>query len=112
MTPLAQEYHFQKEHSGYVVGERAKGALAAARAYLATKADPSSRFRWVEDDSPDLSWMTPEELSHPHEVFGCILERRCDNCGAWETKASLWGIVDPDDNYKRVTEAELALEAK
>lgn len=42
----------------------------------------------------------------PHETLGCVA-RASDG----EALASLWGICEPTREYKRVVEAELALEA-
>ncbi|MCP3994811.1 MAG: hypothetical protein GY722_07080 [bacterium] len=122
---LLREYRHQKEWSGYVVGRRAAGALAKSRAYLAIKNDPSYRFRWEPDDCADWSWLYEQTDDHDGDglLFPrsaregenwqevCILEKRCGSCGAWECIASLCGIHNPDDNYKRVVEAELSEEA-
>jgi hypothetical protein len=59
----------------------------------------------VPDDCPDLSWMSEEDRADVCEVVGVLLK---DNEG--KTISSLFGIVDPDDNYLRVATAELALE--
>lgn len=63
-------------------------------------------FGWPWDDCPDLSWMSDEERQKEHEVLGCVLRDSSGN-----VRDSLWGIVDPDDEYARLVEAELALEA-
>jgi hypothetical protein len=50
--------------------------------------------------------MDAREKERPHEVFACVLR---DADGA--TLESLWSIFDPDDDYMRVVQAELACEA-
>jgi hypothetical protein len=47
-----------------------------------------------------------DDSYEPKEVLGAVLR---DEHG--HVLASLWGIADPDRNYKRVVEAELTLEA-
>lgn len=113
MRPLNRAaWRFFFENAGYIVGERAKCAATLARAESLAKADDGERirFRWEWDDSPDLSYMSADEIADAHEVFGCILERKCVECGTWQHAASVWGIVDPDATYRRVVEAELAAE--
>ena len=63
-------------------------------------------YGWDYDQYPDLSWMTDEERRGHHEVLVCVLR---DSGG--DVLASLGGIVDPDTNYMRVIQAELAAEA-
>lgn len=60
-------------------------------------------FHWQGDDEP---WDPGDTDYTPTEVLGCIA-RSADG----EVLASLWGIADPDRNYGRVIEAELASEA-
>jgi hypothetical protein len=102
-------FRFFCEQAGYAVGERAVGALRLAKAEAAAK--DVLRFRWVDDIDADYSWLDEKkETQADHEVFGCIAERQCTKCGHWEQAASLWGIFDPSPEYRRVVEAELALE--
>jgi hypothetical protein len=63
----------------------------------------------VANNCADLSWL--EDGETVNEVLGCVLERRCKTCGGWECLASLWGIAEPSEDYRRVAEAELACEA-
>ena len=98
---LRLSYQFFKQNAGYVVGRRAEGALALARAERWARSTGSVRFRWVDDINADWD----AELQE-----GCVLERQCPECGSWTCEASLWGIVDADADYRRVVEAELALE--
>ena len=63
-------------------------------------------FDWVEDPFADRSWFENDGQSEePNEAFGCI----CRNAQG-ESVQSLWGIFDPTREYRRVVEAELALE--
>ena len=62
-------------------------------------------FEWEWDENPDLSWMSDEEREQDHEVLCC---RLVDPEDARHSLASLCGITDPDRNYGRVVEAELA----
>ncbi len=105
-TPsLLRTFRFFTSHAGYVVGHRAECALSLARAEQYAR-DNDWHAEWVDDDCPDLSWMTEEELQQPHEVLGCVLK---DDAG--NVLASLWGITDPDNSYMRVVAAELAAES-
>lgn len=65
-------------------------------------------FEWDWDECPDLSWMSEEEREQEHEVLCC---RIVDPENPRYSLASLCGITDPDHNYRRVIEAELASEA-
>ena len=111
LTVDPRAYLFFKENAGYIVGERAKGALRLAKAEQKVRwNDDDYRFRWENDDDADYSWL-PEDDTSDHVVESCVLERKCEKCGQWEHVESLWGIFDADDNYRRVIEAELALQA-
>ena len=87
---LKKAYDFFKKHAGGVVGRNAEGALALARAEA------------VDEDE----YMLGDEEEMPSEVLYAVLK---DQDG--EVLESLGGIGDPDRNYGRVVEAELALEA-
>jgi hypothetical protein len=65
-------------------------------------------FEWELDECPDLSWMSDDERQQGHEVLCC---RIVDPENQRYSLASLCGIADPDRNYRRVVEAELAAEA-
>jgi hypothetical protein len=102
---LLRSYWFFLANAGYVVGHHAECALSLARAEQhASENDWAAE--WVADDCPDLSWMSDEERHREHHVLGCVLKDTDGN-----VLASLWGITDPDNNYQRVVEAELAAEA-
>ena len=103
-------FRFFRDHAGYVVGERAKGALALAKAEAEAERR-GIRFVWEWDAGADASWMTEDEQKEEHEAFWARAEAPCGECGRPEVLASLGGIFDPDQNYVRVVNAELAMEA-
>jgi len=103
-------FRFFHENAGGVVGEAAIGAYHLSQAECWIQEDEDYRFHWTPDPDPDDTWMDDEERALPHECYGCILEKRDEDTGEWEHAQSLWGIFDPDDNYRRIVEAELALE--
>jgi hypothetical protein len=106
MTPqLLQSYRFHVLHSACIVGEHAVSGLALARAELAAR-ELDWSFSWEYDSDADLSWMSDAERKRDHEIEGCILRD-----AAGDVLASLWGITDADNTYRRTVEAELASEA-
>lgn len=87
----------------------AEGKLKSAIAYAAAEAYARNElwyFEWVPDLEADpYDWDGEGPIGN--EAYGCILR---DASG--KALASLWGIWDPDGTYRRVVQAELALEAK
>lgn len=108
---IRDDFKFFFENAGYIVGERAKGALDLARAERYAF-DSGFRFEWTDDEDPDRSWEEDAGYKGPGEYLCCRLIRVCPHCNVESTAASLCGIVDPDDNYRRIIEAELAAEVK
>lgn len=118
---LRRAQRFFAEHAGGVVGERAAGALALARAeaWLDENSDRVAVI-WEYDEEP---WESDDGYQ-PREVLGCMIVAfppgyleglgygRDPRARDGEILASLWGIADPDRNYQRVVAAELALEAR
>jgi hypothetical protein len=115
-TTLKREYSFFKANAGYRVGHSAEGALRLARASLLLSELESQELvsiEWQHDDYADrgpIDWGGSEkEIAQwnrsVHEVEWCSI--RNEN---GEILASLSGIWDADDRYRRVVEAELALE--
>ena len=102
---LLRAYRFFFASAGYIVGHRTECALSLARAEQYAR-DNDWRAEWIDDDSPDLSWMSEEEQQQAHEVLGCVLKDENSH-----VLASLWGITGPDREYMRVVEAELAAES-
>jgi hypothetical protein len=106
-------FKFFLERAGYATppGRVACAAqLARAESWArAMERDGVLRVTWQAD--PEPYELGDAEREYPDEVLGCVVESRCPCCGAWEHVASLWSIGDPDDDYRRVVEAELAQEA-
>lgn len=118
---LIRAYQFFFKHAGYVVGRRAEGALDMACAERAAR-DAGIVFVWAPDDDADASFVETwdpkqqkEWHASEHYAEWCRVVRPCPEHGAdcrhAETLASLSGIWDADATYRRVVEAELALEA-
>lgn len=107
-----RQFRFFQEHAGYIVGARALCAFNLAKASERAASDGMA-FRWEVDqeiDSSDFSDETPA-----WELWTCVAymdDERGDACCV----ASLCGIDfgrdgNPwNDPYRRVVEAELALE--
>jgi len=103
---LKSSYNFFRE-TMQESAQRAKRLAIAEQ--IAT--DREYEFRWEPDDDPDLGdhemWCPQARngTCRGHEVLGLAVfsERR--------VLASLWGIIEPDRNYSRYVEAELAQEA-
>lgn len=118
---LRRAYAFHREHSGYVVGENARCAIALARAELALAASDAVVV-WEPDDDTDWSFIDtwPEKDARAyrkgdHYAESCAIVRPCPehgvDCPHAEYLASLGGIIDADTNYRRTIAAELASEA-
>lgn len=132
-TSLRRAYLFFKKHAGYVVGESAKGALKLAKVERRAKA-AGLEVEWVSDDDFSLRDDNHEEwckdgrvaeavrkgqpvdrdrACNVHVIRGC--EHYAEGCIVKDVDgtelASLWGIVDASNEYRRVVEAELYVEA-
>jgi hypothetical protein len=133
-------YLFFKEHAGYVVGERAKGALKLAKAERRANAlgfvhvwehDPDTdlgdhelwcslaraRKAYAEGRPVDAdgatdgrAWRLDPKHSCEHETEQCVVYAE-DDTERENPLASLGGIIDASSAYRRVVEAELSLEA-
>lgn len=129
-------YQFFRGQTG-VVGRDAIVALGLAKAERRAKA-LGFRFVWAGDDDPDLGdhefWCPaakarvaydegrPVDLAAfsdrnrrtgafcSHEVLYCVVYAENDTEGE-HPLASLSSIIDPSDDYSRIVEAELAMEA-
>jgi hypothetical protein len=91
---------FFKENAGGQVGHAAEGALKLARAEKYAE-DHGWTVEWEEEPNPDMSGMEDAK-----EVLSACLK---DQSG--KVLECLGGIGDPSRSYRRVVEAELALEA-
>lgn len=103
-----ERFRFFFDHSGYIVGQRALGAMRAAR--TEQRFDPETmRYVWDYDEDGDLGnhdyWCG--KRSCDHMIEWCRLEVKCPTCKGWETVESLGGIIDADADYRRVIECEL-----
>lgn len=104
---------FFYEHAGYSYPSEAKGNESAirkhrlenARNLAEAEAEASSLGWYIEWEYDDMPWESDDDYV-PEEVLGAVLRDEDGN-----VLASLWGIADPDRAYKRVIEAELALES-
>ena len=105
-------WKFFHRNAGWIVGEQAISAAHLARAEQ-WALEVGVVYEWVDDDTPcdgDCDCPNPRP-----SYEGCILYRdtKCQSCGNGEREhlASLWGICGATPEYRRVVEAELALEA-
>lgn len=111
----ALQFHY--EHGGYSYDPaterpedgRARYALAAAGAE-AWAQEQGLEFRWEDD------WTVTD---HAHEfcadAYPAGNPETCEMCGAWlgdECLAAMGCIDDATDEYRRVIEADLAMEAR
>ena len=117
-------------HGSARVGSNATDALALARAERDAQA-VGVYFLWRPDERADLSWLDGKDdngrflfpksyREQHHDVDSCRAILPCaeweipeiaSNCHHADELASLYGITDADNTYRRVIEAELALEA-
>jgi hypothetical protein len=100
---------FFYDHAGYSykTGEETpeQGRIRCAKD-LAEAESIAARLQWFceweWDNDIDDSWMDEEERAKPHEWL-CVRLMDGD-----KVLQALGGIVDPDNDYRRVVEAELA----
>lgn len=108
---LRTDIQFFQVHAGWCTPP---GKMACAFALAKAEADAQLLgyvWEWVPDAEGCIGCDCEDKrckcsTGKPHEVLGCILK---DNRGS--VLGSLWGICQPDNDYRRVVEAELALEA-
>ncbi len=102
-TARQQRIQFFREHAGY---STPPGRLVCAK-NLADAEEYANTNDWVYEwhDDPE-PWDSDIPDYTPSEVLGCILRDADRNI-----LAALFGIADPDQEYRRVVEAELAYEA-
>ena len=101
---------FFKKHGGYSTrpGETKKKAIQNSAERLARAEQYGTDMGWTVtwDYDQEEYQLGDAEETPPSEVLVAVLRDSDGN-----VIGSLGGIGDPDDNYKRVVEAELALEA-
>ena len=100
---------FRRYGIGGIVGQDAANCLAYARVeYLADKLDIVPQWEYDCDDDPN-DWMDDVEITEwrksDHTCEYCSIVTDDGECGA-----SLGGIWDADDKYRRSVECELLLE--
>ena len=109
-VPTAKAIAFFYKHAGYgyTPGKEtpAQGRRRGAKALARAEAEASARGWRVEWEGDPEPWDPGDTDYEPKEVYGAVLR---DEEG--HVLESLWSIADPDRNYRRVVEAELALEA-
>jgi len=106
---LKKHAKFFFKHAGYSYGPGQtprQGRMEGAMKLAQTEHEAEERgwsVEWTFDDNPyDMG----DAETEPSKVLAAILKDASGN-----VIGSLGGIGDPDDNYRRVVEAELALEA-
>jgi hypothetical protein len=118
VTAYQQAVSFFKRHAGFSYDPSKEtpqqGRLNTARELARAEAKAANlgwEFEWTYDavgcsgcdcGRADCDCATGEE----HETLGCILFNDEE-----KSLESLWGICNPTPEYKRVVQAELALEA-
>lgn len=109
-NPPREAVAFFQKHAGYSYDPKteteAEGRLRNARSLARAEMAAKSRgwhVEWKHDPEP---WDPGDTDYEPKEVLIAVL---LDENGQWQ--GSLGGIADPDRNYARVVEAELADEA-
>lgn len=121
---LRDAFRFFHTWGGGIVGQQAISAIAEARAFRALNAqvhEGTLAILWDADDDPDVLWMDDRQAREYRDgdtqMLTCRIVRPCPDhgtgCPHAETLASLGSIHvrTGNDTYRRVVEAELALEA-
>jgi hypothetical protein len=109
---LLKRWQFFREHAGYVVGQRAIGALELARAEIAGERS-DMRIVWQDDADADTSWLEQEGFERELQEWRRG-DMSCESALVYldgDVLASLGGIFGADDAYRRVVNAELVSEA-
>jgi hypothetical protein len=96
----------QYSHTDAFLRLRYAQRLAEAEEWFCRAEGPAvTRYaEWVEDNDADRSWLNPCD---DRPIFGCILWHGDYNTSLWSIDL---GRTGDDDDYRRVVEAELALE--
>lgn len=125
---LRRAFQFFLKHSGYCVGQRAKGALQLARAERWAETEGYT-FEWRYDADADLGdheyWCNAarrDKAGYDSDGNQITSYRRRPECAGHEAEyclmldrnnhvvQSLHGILDATGDYRRVVQAELASE--
>lgn len=109
---VIRETVFHQVHGGGIVGRTAEFALKTAKALQHARSQ-DWEFRWDFDSDADYSfmetWPEPDQKRWNRDSHSAEYCQLVDENGS--VLASLSGIIDADDNYRRVVEGDLALEA-
>lgn len=108
LKSISSAYQFFRKNAGGIVGQNALSALRLAKAE-ACATDNRWNFLWENDECIGCDCgneSCPCSSGKPHSSLVCILYDSND-----VTLASLGSICEPTYTYRRVVEAELALEA-
>lgn len=109
-TSLKRAFEFFRENAGYCTPP---GKLACALELARAEA-------WAREEGIDFDWETDQEPVDYQDAKGnwkqeegeiCSAYRPCGECGERRVVASLGGIAGATPEYRRVVEAELAMEA-
>jgi hypothetical protein len=127
MTKTQTPYQFFLKHAGYSHAQNEtaiQGQRRCARQLAKDEAEALAlgvQFDWQDDERAFCYYDEPtceyhEGSDHDWPTLFCVAFNDCYCSNAAHEPhrnilASLCGIMDPDANYRRVVEAELALEA-
>jgi hypothetical protein len=107
---LKKNAEFFYKHAGYSYGPdqtKRQGRMEGAMKLAQAEQEAEARNWTVEWSNDDMSYeVGNDENEMPSEILVAVLKDEHGN-----SIGSLSGIGDPDSNYRRVVEAELALEA-
>lgn len=92
-------FRFFFANAGYILGRR------AVCAHQLLKAE-----QWAKENDVTFTWSYDYD-SEENGAEVCTAEKDCPLCGEPQVVASLCDIQGADTDYRRVVEAELALEA-
>ncbi len=118
LTPSEQFFY---DHAGYSFDPRtetkesgrvrcAQALAAAEQRYLDAHRDSGVRIVWETDEQSWSDWRV-DSRSGDTDSEPDTIEQACILDASGLCLASLGGIEDADDDYRRVIRAELALEA-
>lgn len=104
-------YHFFLKHAGYSYDPKTE---TPAQGRINTAKRLAMAERYAQDHDWSYTWEPDNDGYHSYLEAGQTVET-CEFCvltdDSGDVLASLGCIDDADDNYRRVVEAELALEA-
>lgn len=113
-SSLVKAYRFFKANAGYIVGQASQFALQMARAEIAAR-NTDVIYTWGFDDYCDDSFVDTWDNTGKARKQWDAQDHACEYCDLHDADgnllASLCGIWDASADYRRVVQAELALEA-